>query len=340
MVAVRLTATVKQFMRIAILGAGYAGIATAWHLARKGAVVTVYDPAGIAGGASGMAAGLLHPYMGLDAKKAWRSDEALQCTHRLLQEAQPHAPSTIIRSQGIVRLAYSERQRNSFYLCSQQHEEVTWWEPHQTSSHLPAVNPTSAIFIQGGWSIDSKAYVTALWEVCKGLNCIFIPERKTIEDVSKLYDAVVVAAGYASKNLLLSTDLALRPFKGQLVQLRWPKHLPPLHYPVNSHVYIVMSSDNKTCLVGAPYEKMNNVRVDLAAAWEELKPKVAKISPDLANQKPLKGWAGVRCSTPQHRPIIGQASNNLWFLTGLGSRGLLYHGLYARDLTKLILESE
>ena len=54
-----------QQRRYAVIGGGFAGIATAWHLlAHADAPVSVhlFDGAGIAGGASGAAAGLLHPY--------------------------------------------------------------------------------------------------------------------------------------------------------------------------------------------------------------------------------------------------------------------------------------
>jgi len=324
-------------MHIAILGAGYAGIATAWYLARAGAKVTVYDPAGIAGGASGMAAGLLHPYMGLDAKRAWRADEALQCTRQLLEAAQPHALSPIIRSQGIVRLAYSDRQHNSYFICSQQHDDVTWWDSIETAAHLSAVTPTSAIYIQGGWSIDSHTYVSSLWAACRTMNCTFVQKAGNPNHLAATQDAVVVAAGYTTQALLPEAVLPLRPVKGQLVQLPWPAQLPPLTHPVNSHVYIIMSSDNKTCLVGATYEKVDDSEVDLSVAWAELKPKAAKIIPRLADQIPINGWAGVRCSTPQHLPVMGCAHSNVWYLAGFGSKGLLYHGLYAQELAQKLL---
>ena len=53
--------------RYAVVGAGFAGIAAAWHLMQQGSQVGptevhLWDVAGLAGGASGAAAGLLHPF--------------------------------------------------------------------------------------------------------------------------------------------------------------------------------------------------------------------------------------------------------------------------------------
>ena len=50
-----------------MIGAGFAGIAVAWHLLQAATLqqpvhVEVFDAHGVAAGASGAAAGLLHPY--------------------------------------------------------------------------------------------------------------------------------------------------------------------------------------------------------------------------------------------------------------------------------------
>lgn len=51
-------------MNIAIIGAGFSGLALAYFLLQSSAHVTLFDAVGIGGGASGIATGLLHPYPG------------------------------------------------------------------------------------------------------------------------------------------------------------------------------------------------------------------------------------------------------------------------------------
>lgn len=52
--------------RFAVVGGGFAGVAAAWHLLAlsnpRAIDIDLLDVAGIAGGASGAAAGLLHPF--------------------------------------------------------------------------------------------------------------------------------------------------------------------------------------------------------------------------------------------------------------------------------------
>lgn len=43
-------------------------------------------------------------------------------------------------------------------------------------------------------------------------------------------------------------------------------------------------------------------------------------------------YAGVRAVTPQHRPLIQRLSSSQWILIGMGSKGLLYHALFAKEL--------
>ena len=89
--------------RIAIVGAGFAGVATAYHVFRRVADahaeatadgktiqpvrVTLIDEKGVAGGASGVAAGLLHPYTPR-GKIIWRGVEGVAATLELVRAAE------------------------------------------------------------------------------------------------------------------------------------------------------------------------------------------------------------------------------------------------------------
>ena len=78
--------------KVCVVGAGFAGASTAFHLLERandaGASVdvTLMDEIGIAGGASGVAAGLLHPYTPR-GKTIWRGVEGVREAKRLIEAA-------------------------------------------------------------------------------------------------------------------------------------------------------------------------------------------------------------------------------------------------------------
>lgn len=77
--------------KCAVVGGGFAGLATAYHLAASGSDVTVYDPNEVGtGGASSVAAGLLHP-LTPRGKKIWKGEEGLFDAKELIE-----VPCTIV----------------------------------------------------------------------------------------------------------------------------------------------------------------------------------------------------------------------------------------------------
>ena len=92
----------QEPFKIAIIGAGFAGVAAAWHVMNvisedgdadsrvinsRPVQLHLYDEKGIAGGASGVAAGLLHPYTPR-GKIIWRGTEGVAATIRLVNAAE------------------------------------------------------------------------------------------------------------------------------------------------------------------------------------------------------------------------------------------------------------
>eukprot|EP00887_Chlorella_sp_A99_P005223 scaffold1.g5223.t1 len=79
----------------AVIGGGFAGLATAWHLLRHASPerpmqLHLYDAYGLAAGGSGVAAGLLHPYTPR-GKLLWRGLEAFQDALALVEAAEAAA---------------------------------------------------------------------------------------------------------------------------------------------------------------------------------------------------------------------------------------------------------
>jgi len=90
-------------MKVAVVGAGFAGLALTWHLLQEGAEVDLYDEKGVGAGASGVSSGLLHPYIGQQANRSWKADEAIAMTKELLDISQRFSKDPVADFSGIIR---------------------------------------------------------------------------------------------------------------------------------------------------------------------------------------------------------------------------------------------
>lgn len=327
-------------IRIAILGAGFSGVATAWHLQNyvNGAKITLFDPGGLGGGASGVSAGLMHPYTGAHAKLNWRGNEGYATTSRMLQEAEKTLGEPVSHRAGMLRVALTEEQQCDFSLCAKKHEDVVWYSPEQCQELIPGVQGLGGIFIKSAITVNPFLYITGLWKACEAKGAVL--ERKAINFLEELpdYDFIIVALGHNCKQLPELANLPLTPIKGQILELEWPRDVRALPFPINSQAYLIMHPNGKSCYVGATFERhFKDSRPDVAIAAADLIPKVEALLPALKGTKILDCRAGVRASAPLHQPLIKRIDKRTWVITGMGSKGLLYHALYAEELARQVI---
>lgn len=322
-------------MKIAIIGAGLCGLATAWHLLDKNITtdVTLFDPAGIGGGASGVAAGLLHPYGGAHAKLNRFAQEGYTTTRKLLEISSKALGESVVQPTGVLRVALTDEQKADFSKTAMIYDDVEWWEADRCQAKVEGLVESPGIFIRSGATIDTLKYLNGLWKACEAMGARL--EKQTANNL-ETFDQVIIAAGYASTSF---ANIPLNPVKGQVLELEWPEELPPLPFGVNSRAYLLMNSPT-TCLAGATFEHhFDSIEPDLEEAQKHILPKASALIPALATAKILHIRAGVRASTPDHLPLIGQVEEGLWVITGMGSKGLLYHAFYAEQLVSLLCKS-
>lgn len=322
--------------KAAILGAGLSGLAIAWHLSRLPEFeVTLFDPGQIGENASGLAAGLLHPYPGAHAKSIKGGMEGYLATLELIAEVNP----TAMQSTGILRVAVTDEQQSDFRICSENNEDVDWLDADTCQLIQPGLVSAPGILILSGKLIDTTAYLSGLWKACESRSIQW--EKRKVYSLKELssYDHIIVASGAEIAAIPELSHLPVRPVKGQLLEIEWPESLPPLKIPINSKAYILPTSDPSRCIVGATFErKFSSAAPDLATALEYLKPKMSALFPELEHAKIMDCRAGIRASTPDHFPLMQQVNGNTWVLTGMGSKGLLFHALYAKMLVDKIIE--
>ncbi len=278
-------------MKIAVVGAGYAGLAVAWHLLQNDLDVTVFD-GGI--GASHVSTGLLHPCPGKKAIPAWRADEGIQAAVELL-EAASRERAVFVRN-GILRIAATEEQKTEF--------------------------GGESLWIPEGITVYSRLYLEGLKKACGKARF----ENRWVQNLSELneFDAIILTTGAETLQLV---DLPVKKTIGQCLICRWAE---PLSMSLLSAGHITPTEDPELCLVGSTYEHTDKPNPQKAL---ELLDKVAIFHPPAKDFKIIEIRSGVRIAPKLgYQPIVAQLNPKTWVFTGLGSRGLLYHSLLAREL--------
>lgn len=327
-------------MKIAVIGAGFCGLAITWHLLHSHfsqAKITLFDSKGIGKGTSGIAAGLLHPYAGAHAKLNWRGQEGVQATRELLTVAsQALGHPVTAQNEGILRLALNEEQLFDFQRCAERFpQDVEWLDIALSQQKAPGCAQVPGLWIKKGLTIYSSLYLQGLWKACAQLGAKFEQRRiSSLEDLQD-FELTILATGAETLQFPELNQLPLSLVKGQVLEFSWPRNRAPLSCALNSHVYLVMTESRTSCLVGATYEKgMDKALIDLESAQRELLPKAIALFPPLQGASIMNCYTGMRAVTPQHRPLIKQLSPTQWVLTGMGSKGLLYHALFAKELVQ------
>ncbi len=300
--------------KISILGAGFCGLAVAWYVKKSAPhlEVTLIDPNGIGNGASGVSAGLLHTFGGMRAKLSRFGREAYREATELLNVA----GKDTYQKTGIHRKALSNDQMEEFKKSAKLHDDVHLME--------------DGIFIESGIVVNTKQYLQNLWRACEAIGVTFTYENTPA-------DYVIYATGASSTKLL--PDLPLKLIKGQTLTLKWPEGLAPLKVPLNSKAYLICHGETAT--LGATFEReFESYEPDIEYAVNYLMPYLEKMYPALMDAEVISCQAGIRVAAPDHLPLVKRLAHGHFVITGMGSKGLLYHAYFAKALCRDILAEQ
>jgi len=152
-------------------------------------------------------------------------------------------------------------------------------------------------------------------------------------------DAVVLAAGAWSGDLLAGLGLALpvQPVKGQMLLYRgepgWLRSMV-----LSDGRYAIPRRDGHI-LLGSTLEHAGFDKSTTEQALESLRASAAQLLPALAQQQPVRQWAGLRPGSPDGVPYIGEVPDypGLWLNTGHFRNGLVLAPASCRLLADLML---
>ncbi|XP_031099652.1 uncharacterized protein LOC116003849 isoform X2 [Ipomoea triloba] len=283
----------------------------------------------------------------------------------------------MVRRRGILRPALSSKNMDTMinnaqdFLASCRIETINRESAHNLVPSL-FVPLDVAFHMPEAVNVHSQYYLEALYTACqnaaKDLSTSGVAHKelclhkKSIDGLLELageYDAVIICLGARAAFLPeLSGRLPLRTCRGVIARLRIDDHVRedyPDHGPsILADAWLAIQGP-RDLHVGATWEwkSRNYSRAvsegEATKALEELLQKASTVYPGIKKWSVRGLSAGLRAMpplTPQGSlPLLGcvdelvgcKEAGKLWLFTGLGSRGLLYHGWLGKVIAQAVL---
>lgn len=314
--------------RIAVIGGGIIGLATAWRLQQRGDRVTVLDAATPGEGTSSVAAGMLAPLC--------EADELAADTHAMAVASAQRWPAFARALEAATGRNVGFRTGGTLLVATDgdewialQHHAATLardglhYEPlsvRELRRREPALHPR----IAGGYAapddhqVDAQAAVAALLCAATGEGVEIRPnveigrlvdeiDTVTLHDATDrpvgTYEGVVVATGAAARNLL--PDLCpepVIPVQGQVVVLRGERLLD--HVVRTPRVYLV-PRDEGHLVVGATMEERGHDRTARVRPVLHLLREATRVLPGAEELEIVALRCGLRPTFGDGRPRVG-----------------------------------
>ena len=346
------------------MGGGLIGLGIAWELSRSGAAVTVVDPTP-GRGASYAAAGLLAP-----VTEAHYGEEALLRLNLASLELYPRFVADLesetgadvgYRPCGTLLVARDSDDNAALSEVFSFQERLGLEVRRLLSRELRDLEPALAPSVRGGievvgdHQVDNRALLDALVAACSSRGVAFVPSLVTEvlhggdgvsgvltrDGTSVDADAVVIAAGARAGEIEGIPTLAVRPVKGQLLQLAARDGIPLVRHNIRGlDVYMVARPDGRL-VVGATVEEQGFDEVPTAGAVLDLLRYAYELLPGITEFELVEVAVGHRPATPDNAPLLGPTDlAGLTVATGHYRNGVLLLPITARAVARSVLTGE
>jgi glycine oxidase len=331
-----------------VIGGGLIGLATAFELAQRGAMVRVYDRGEPGHGASWAGAGMLAPYA-----ERIEDDAFLKLCQSSLAQYPVFVERVVEASgvhldvplDGIVEAAFDDKRLDDLSSfardlaarsvpCEVLDRRATLLAEPALGKHV-----LGALIISGQGYVDNRRLGRALLAACRAKGVIVhAPVRDVaIECDDRRVLGVRSELGFAPASLVINAAGAwaaqipgvptqavppVSPVKGQMLALAVPDGFMRRATWVPG-AYLVPRNDGRL-LIGATVEDAGFDERVTAAALDALLHAALAAAPSLGAFTVTESWAGLRPATPDGRPFIGPtAIDGLLLATGHYRNGIL-----------------
>jgi glycine oxidase len=351
---------------IGIIGGGAIGLSIGWELARRGADVQLFERDRAGRGTSWLAAGMLAP----DAEIQFEEMELYQFSRESLrrwpdfvQELEAASGQRVdYRDEGTLIVAddrdSAEALRRLYEFQREQELTVDWLTGDEALEIEPFLAPrlSAAVFAPSDHQVDNRRLVDALKSAFREAGGqlheqtpvqAVVPDDQTPALVTEEGERVetcrvIVAAGPWSRQiegLEAEQRPPVRPVKGQMLELYMRRPFELQHVVRGPDAYLAPKQDGRL-LIGATSEEQGfdtevtagGLYAVLEGAWE--------VVPGIYDLPVTDTWAGLRPSTRDHAPLLGEAAPGIVMATGHYRHGILLAPITAQEVGRLVLDGE
>ena len=309
---------------VVVIGAGIAGAATAFALAKRGIAVTVIEQHKIASAASGNHLGLL--YAKISAHATVQTELLLAgygYSRALLSNCLPAGQGWL--DCGVIHLNYNSKEQQRNMLLANQNPQsklfhaVTQEEASQIAGiDLPhsglwwpygaAINPLSWIQNMLRHPLIQVLTTTKVNAICRQKDLWQIDCQNQLEAFSLNASHIVICAGAESNFLYPVAGWPLHKIRGQTTTASIKQEAVQPHCALSANSYITPQWRDKLCF-GATFHP-NQTNDDLTSEdekenWQQLRQWIPHLAANLDSDSPLQGHAAIRCDAYDHLPVVG-----------------------------------
>jgi len=345
-------------MKIVIIGAGVAGLATGWRLAQSGASVTVLERAQPGRGATWAAAGMIAPVgegRG-DAPEFGRWSAGLWPEFAAQIEEQSGTAIGYSRC-GALLIARDGEEAEQLAARAQADAELELLNAPQALAMEPMLSPmiSGALWASGEAQVDSRALGPALARAFVRVGgTLQLNEAVVRMDVANNRavsartpfahyeaDAFVLASGaWTSRIEGIPPDVlpTITPVKGEMIAFAAPLgSAMPNHVVWGNEVYLVPR--RRRVLVGATVAEAGYDTSLTYEATDWLSRHAFDVMPALKDWPIDEHWAGLRPGSPDGFPLLGPtALEGLFLASGQYRNGILFAPAVAEVMRRTLLE--
>ncbi len=349
---------------VVIIGAGVAGCATAYYLAKEGVKATIIDRDSVGSHASGFALGALNPLggVGIPEPLGPLSLESYRL-HTELAEALPQESGvdTEFQLRSAIIVAYSQEEAQAMrthlpWQRAQDGFQVEWKSGEEVMALEPRLAPgmVGGVVIQRVGMVSPYRFNLALLQAAERHGAVmrhgrvvgFRYQNSRIQAVRLEREevpchAVVVAMGpwSADASAWVGVDIPVTPLKGQIVHLRTGG--PPLSYVSWGHSYAVTKLDGLVW-VGTTEERAGYDETPSDAGRRAIMEPVLKAVPYLADAEVVRHTACLRPVTADGLPILGKApgKEGVVVATGGGRKGIHLGPIMGRIAADIVIHGK